>query len=215
MKTTLHKTFLGESCRLYQFGGQIELALSRKIISLYYRLKPEIPPQWQVIDIVPAYTSLAIYLAADSLLNQDISPLDTLITKLWREADASAITTATTHIIPTNYNGEDLESLVDYHHLSIRQLIDYHCQPDYFIAMLGFKPYFPYLIGLNEQLVTPRRDNPRLNVAAGSVAIGGRQTGIYTANSPGGWHIIGHTEFRDFQLFRPGDLIRFQESKLC
>ncbi len=211
----ISKVFLGESCRLYQFGGQIELALSRKIINLYYRLKPEILLEWQVIDIVPAYTSLAIYLAADSPLNKDISPLDKLVTKLWSEADADVITTATTHIIPTDYNGEDLENLAKYHHLSVREVIDYHCRPEYFIAMLGFKPYFPYLIGLDDKLVTPRRDAPRLNVAAGSVAIGGRQTGIYTETSPGGWHIIGQTEFRDFQLFRPGDLIRFQESKLC
>lgn len=211
----INKSFLGENCRLYQFGASIDLQLSRKIINFYYRIKQEIPPTWQVIDLVPAYTSLAIYLAADSPLNQDISLVDTLINKLWNEVDSNAIATATTHIIPTAYNGEDIDSLASYHRLSIREVIDYHCQPDYFIAMLGFKPYFPYLIGLNEQLVTPRRDNPRLNVPIGSIAIGGRQTGIYTASSPGGWHIIGHTEFRDFQLFRPGDIIQFKECKLC
>jgi KipI family sensor histidine kinase inhibitor len=81
--------------------------------------------------------------------------------------------------------------------------------------MLGFKPYFPYLIGLDLRLITPRRSVPRINTPKGSVAIGATQTGIYTENSPGGWHIIGHTEFEDYQKFKPGDYLLFKDINSC
>jgi allophanate hydrolase subunit 1 len=53
-------------------------------------------------------------------------------------------------------------------------------------------------------------------VAAGSVAIGGRQTGIYPQESPGGWHVIGRSPVVLFDLKKnppvwasPGDLLKF------
>jgi inhibitor of KinA len=46
----------------------------------------------------------------------------------------------------------------------------------------------------------PRKATPRTAVPAGSVGIGGAQTGIYTLVTPGGWHLIGRTPLR---LFRP------------
>lgn len=211
----INKSFLGENCRLYEFGTKIDLALSRRIINLYYNLKQEDPAEWDILDIVPAYTSLAIYLSADSPLNHDIEPLDKLVEKLWTHSNSFQNNHENIHIIEVCYNGEDIRELANYHHLTVSDVIQWHTKPEYFIAMLGFKPYFPYLIGLDEILITPRRDSPRLNVPQGSVAIGGAQTGIYTENSPGGWHIIGYTEFRDFQLFRLGDTILFRESKLC
>jgi inhibitor of KinA len=82
--------------------------------------------------------------------------------------------------------------------------------------MIGFAPGFPYLGGLAERLALPRRETPRLVVPAGSVAIGGRQTGIYPLQMPGGWHIIGRTSMRLFRpednpptLLRLGDRVRF------
>jgi KipI family sensor histidine kinase inhibitor len=135
--------------------------------------------------------------------------LDEKIHTLWQNPLAPHH--ATTHTIPTAYTGEDIEWVAKEHSLSVRELIQLHTAPTYLIAMLGFKPYFPYLIGLNQQLITPRRSSPRINTPHGSVAIGGAQTGIYTVDSPGGWHIIGQTSFRDFNQFKPGDFIIFQE----
>jgi KipI family sensor histidine kinase inhibitor len=83
--------------------------------------------------------------------------------------------------------------------------------------MLGFAPGFPYLLGLPPQLHLPRRAEPRLRVPAGSVAIGGAQTGIYPNELPGGWHLIGRTPLRLFDamspspsLLSPGDAVRFR-----
>lgn len=85
---------------------------------------------------------------------------------------------------------------------------------------LGFQPGFPYLGGLPPQLAMPRRGEPRLVVPAGSVGIGGAQTGIYPLASPGGWQLIGHTDLPLFDplrdepvLLRPGDTVRFVPQK--
>jgi hypothetical protein len=85
---------------------------------------------------------------------------------------------------------------------------------------LGFQPGFPYLGGLSPELHTPRRAEPRLSVPAGTVAIGGEQTGIYPLASPGGWQLIGHTSTPLFEpgqdapiLLRPGDTLRFIPQK--
>jgi KipI family sensor histidine kinase inhibitor len=82
--------------------------------------------------------------------------------------------------------------------------------------MIGFAPGFPYLGGLDSRIACPRRDEPRAHVPAGSVGIGGSQTGVYSMDSPGGWQIIGCTTLRLFDadrdpaaLLRPGDRVRF------
>ncbi len=91
-----------------------------------------------------------------------------------------------------------------------------HAAGGYTVAMLGFAPGFPYLLGLDPSLATPRHATPRTRVEAGSVGIGGAQTGIYPASGPGGWRIIGRTPLRLFDamrdpptLLRAGDRVRF------
>ena len=79
--------------------------------------------------------------------------------------------------------------------------------------MVGFKPFFPYLIGLDPRLETPRLASPRKRVAAGSVAIGGAQTGIYPEDSPGGWNIVGRMDPQQLQTILPGDIIIFHQSE--
>ena len=81
---------------------------------------------------------------------------------------------------------------------------------------MGFAPGFGYLVGLPPELATPRRATPRTRVPAGSVAIGGSQTGIYPSELPGGWTIIGRTPVTLFDvarpepfLIKPGDTVRF------
>jgi inhibitor of KinA len=95
-------------------------------------------------------------------------------------------------------------------------VIHLHSNATYVVQMIGFSPGFPYLAGLHSQLHTPRRDSPRIQVPAGSVAIGGEQTGIYSCSTPGGWHIVGRTPVRLFDpqrnppcLLQTGDTIRF------
>jgi KipI family sensor histidine kinase inhibitor len=100
--------------------------------------------------------------------------------------------------------------------LTPEQVIELHSSASYLVYFLGFSPGFPYLGGLPENLATPRLPAPRKRVPAGSVAIGGSQTGVYPMESPGVWRIIGRTSLRLFDpdasppaLLRAGDTVRF------
>jgi len=114
-------------------------------------------------------------------------------------------------IMPTVYNGRDLKRVGDHNGISIKEVVRKHCQSLYLVAMIGFRPHFPYLIGLDKALETARLDSPRLKIPAGSVAIGGLQTGIYPEESPGGWNLIGITDPSLLVELKPGDYIRFDE----
>jgi len=128
-------------------------------------------------------------------------------------------TSGTLHEIIVEYGGAagpDLPALAERAGLDAAAYINSHAAVEYSVAFLGFQPGFPYLHGLPCALHAPRRASPRLRVAAGSVAIGGGYTGIYSASGPGGWQIIGHTTAVMFDpqrdapaLLMPGDRVRF------
>ncbi len=111
----------------------------------------------------------------------------------------------------------DLEEVARHAGLSAEQIIRRHSGADYTVACVGFLPGFAYLAGLPESLATPRRAEPRKEVPAGAVGIGGGQTGIYPLRSPGGWNLIGRTPQRMFDpeatppaLLQAGDRVRFR-----
>jgi inhibitor of KinA len=119
--------------------------------------------------------------------------------------------------IPVHYDGEDLGEVAKLHGISIDDVVALHSGAEYTVHFLGFQPGFPYLAGLPEKLETPRLAVPRLKVPAGSVAIAGKQAGIYPAVSAGGWRLLGRTPLRLFQadaepptLLRMGDRVRFR-----
>lgn len=122
--------------------------------------------------------------------------------------------------IPVCYGGEcgpDIDAVAEYARLSRDEVAARHAAAEYTVAMLGFAPGFPYLLGLDAALQMPRRATPRTRVPPGSVAIGGAQTGIYPRELPGGWHLIGRTPLVLFDpqreppcLLAPGDRVRFR-----
>jgi KipI family sensor histidine kinase inhibitor len=122
--------------------------------------------------------------------------------------------------IPVRYGGEfgpDLEDVAQHTGLTPERVIEIHAGAEYLVYFLGFAPGFAYLGGLPRELATPRLSAPRKRVPAGSVAIGGNQTGVYPLESPGGWRIIGHTDAKLFDpgadepvLLRMGDRLRFR-----
>jgi inhibitor of KinA len=113
--------------------------------------------------------------------------------------------------------GQDLGALAIAHRIRVSDLISMHAAVTYRLHFFGFLPGFPYLNGLPEQLHTPRKAVPDRTVDAGSVAIGGKQTGIYPQESPGGWHVIGRSPVQLFDIQRdppvfatPGDQLKFE-----
>ncbi|HEX2461802.1 MAG TPA: 5-oxoprolinase subunit PxpB, partial [Vicinamibacterales bacterium] len=112
--------------------------------------------------------------------------------------------------------GPDLASIADAAGLTPEAVVTLHASRAYRVFMLGFLPGFPYMAPVDEAIAAPRRPTPRARVAAGSVGIAGRQTGIYPRESPGGWQIIGRTPLELFDVARtppallaPGDIVRF------
>ncbi|MGB1304770.1 5-oxoprolinase subunit PxpB [Pseudoalteromonas marina] len=183
------------------------LSIQKKIWSLANHCKKDN----SFIDIVPGMNSLTLYLKQDIELAKWLEQLPAI----WNNIKPNEFV-AKHHKIKTHYNGADLNYVANFHSLSIDDVINLHSEPQYAVLFLGFQPGFAYLNGLNKQLFTPRRSEPRLKVPKGSVAIGADQTAIYPADSPGGWHIIGQTDIPLFDatqkspcLIQPGDTLEF------
>jgi len=160
-----------------------------------------------IINITPSYTSLLI--EYDTALHSHLS-LEKMIKKMLKET-SSKTTAGHKHIkIPTDYSkGEDLESVAEYNGLNIEEVIDLHSSTLYRVYAIGFMVGFAYLGTLPAQLFTPRCSTPRVKVPKGAVAIADSQTAVYPQQSAGGWNIIGHTDFDDFDSFSIGDSVEF------
>lgn len=126
------------------------------------------------------------------------------------------------HEVPVVYGGADGPDLAEVAtRLGIppAEVVRLHGSAEYEVEMLGFMPGFAYLGPLPAALELPRRATPRTRLPRGSIAIAGRQTGIYPAASPGGWHVLGRTGVALFDparrppaLLQPGDRVRFRAS---
>ncbi|MBP5443206.1 MAG: 5-oxoprolinase subunit PxpB, partial [Treponema sp.] len=174
-----------------------------------------------VLEIVPTYCSVSIYfdekICEASLLKKHAQ-------KVIKElADIKEFSTGSAKIvtIPVCYEDEefapDLGKVALHAKLTKEEVIKKHSSSDYLIYMMGFLPGFPYLGGMDERLATPRLETPRTKIPAGSLAIGGVQTGLYPVESPGGWNIIGRTPVKLFDLkrkpfflYEAGNRIRFE-----
>jgi len=213
---------LGETCLLLRFGERIDAATNARVHAAADLLRRVEMPG--IVDLVPAYAALALHYDAVFWATRDDSPA-------WRHLagalDAVFATPpplrADTHArveIPVCYGeefGPDLDEVAARAGLARDEAIARHAGGDYRVAMLGFAPGFPYLLGLDPALHTPRRANPRTRVPRGAVAIGGAQTGIYPAELPGGWQVVGRTPLALFDaqrdppcLLAPGDRVRFR-----
>ena len=113
--------------------------------------------------------------------------------------------------------GPDLGAVARAARLAPERVVELHAGALYRVAFVGFSPGFPYLIGLARALELPRRAAPRPRVPAGSVAIAGPFAGVYPSPTPGGWHLIGHTDAALFDpaasppaALAPGDRVRFE-----
>ncbi len=158
-----------------------------------------------LIEAVAAYDTLGLYVDPESF-EAEAFRLPPLV-----ETESRPIIE-----VPTLYDGEDLLAAAEQLGVSTADLIAEHCGCTYTCFAVGFSPGFPYLGYLPDRIATlPRRTVPRVRVPAGSVAIAGRQTGIYPEPRPGGWWLIGRTDLtvvdleRDFFRFQAGDSVRF------
>ena len=210
---------LSEDALLLRFGEVIDPRVNAHVHAAAARLRAGALPG--ITEIAPAYASLLLRFDPHAW-NDTEDPHAQLLGRV-REAlhDLSRTETAGREVeIPVCYggaHGPDLEEVAEHAGLDPQQVIERHTAREYAVAMLGFAPGFPYLLGMDRALHTPRRVTPRTRVPAGSVAIGGAQTGIYPRELPGGWMLIGRTPATLFDpqrdpacLLAPGDRVRFR-----
>ena len=197
----------------------VTLAAQKRVWRLAQRLAA-IP---DVVDAIPGMNNITV-----TLRHPQTQALDAIerLQRWWEESEALEPDSRQIDI-PVVYGGEsgpDLPEVARLSGLTPKQAVELHASVDYVVWFLGFQPGFPYLGGLPERLHMPRRAEPRLKVPAGSLGIGGAQTGIYPLSTPGGWQLIGRTPLALFSpnredpiLLRPGDTVRFvpQKEGIC
>jgi KipI family sensor histidine kinase inhibitor len=203
----------GDSAITVEFSRNIDDAANRRVLALDRAIVAA--PLEGVTETVPTYRSLLVHYdpvrTSFEALGENILELAklpvpaTAKTRRWR--------------IPVVYGGEhgvDLEDVAKALNTTPDDIVARHTAGDYRVAMIGFTPGWSYLSGLADSLQMPRRQNPRLLTPAGTVSIGGVQTGVQCLAGPSGWHLLGQTAVRTYQLHRdptfllePGDHVTF------
>jgi inhibitor of KinA len=214
---------LGDSAITVEFGNTISVELNRLSVALSDQLKRDPFPGF--IEAVPAYASTSIYydiVQVRSSFPEPQNAYDTvksLTKRLLRSLSISEDLQSRLVEIPVRFDpdaGPDLEIVAAVSGLSVGTVIEIFTDTIYRVFMLGFLPGFSYMGEVDDRIATPRKDTPRGRVEKGSVGIAGKQTGIYSLQSPGGWQIIGRTGVELFTpddespcFLGPGDQVRF------
>jgi KipI family sensor histidine kinase inhibitor len=199
---------LGDTALLAELGARIDTALNTRAIALATALKK----RRDVRQAIAGYASVTVHFDPDQTTHDALgAAIKRLAAKRPPMVEPGRL-----HRIPVVYEGPDLEDVAARLNLTPQRIAELHSRPIYRVFLVGFVPGWAYLGPLPEELELPRRHVPRTQVPAGSVAIAGRQTGIYPLPTPGGWHLIGRTSVKLFLpdrdppcLFRAGDRVKF------
>ncbi len=221
---------LGDSALIVRVRDRFEDAPDEtfnEVLRTFHRLQNAAIPG--VIEFAPAYTTVAVFFDPLQIVNAGTEPNEVFdsLAKRVRAVVAGVGDPGRAEVLPARvveisvcYDPEfalDLEDVAHHARISPSQVVDLHSAAEYRVGCIGFTPGFPLLTGLPQTLATPRRATPRKEIPAGSVGIGGAQTGIYPLRSPGGWNLIGRTPLRLSDparnppvLLSAGDRVRFR-----
>ena len=197
---------LGDLAIQVSFGNQINEEIQREIQRFIAGLKTA--KIKGITEWVPAYCTVVIYYQPEVISYHELEKTFKRISSTSSKKIESE--KGMVYEIPVYYGGDsgpDLPFVASYHQLSEEEVIRLHTSKEYLIYMMGFVPGFPYLGGLPPSLAVPRLEHPRPSVKAGAVGIGGNQTGIYPAEVPSGWRIIGITPISLFDVNRPSPFL--------
>ena len=205
----------GDSALTVEFSRKIDDEANRRVLALDRTLASE--PIAGVSETVPTYRSLLVHYDPGQI---DFATLGQKLVELARRP-VPASDKARLWRVPVAYGGEygiDLEDVARTLSTTPDDIVARHIAGDYRVAMLGFTPGWSYLSGLPESLQMPRRKNPRLLTPTGTISVGGVQAGIQCIAGPSGWHLLGCTPVRTYQLHRepmfllePGDRVKFYQ----
>ena len=215
---------LGDSALRLEIGEVPDAATHERVQAACAALEVAALPG--VVELVPAYTTVTLHydpvaVAAAGAPDHEVAAwLARRVEEVAARAGQGSVPAGREVVVPVCYGGDfgpDLARVAAHAGLSEEEVVRRHARAEYRVALVGFSPGFPYLLGLPPELATPRHARPRTEVPAGSVAIAGVQTGIYPLASPGGWNLIGRTSFRLFDphatppaALQVGDRVRFR-----
>lgn len=213
MIDTLHFTPCGDRSLLIYVGEGIDPTVNDRVHSLARAIRQTGHPA--LVEVTASYHAVLVEYDPVRLRLDQLEEL----TLLAAQGLDAALVEPRTVVLPVCYGGElgpDLGTVAAHAGLPSAEVVARHSGSAYRVYCLGFSPGFPYLGGLDPAIHTPRLAEPRTKVPGGSVGIGGSQTGIYPAPSPGGWQLIGRTPARLFDPYReapallePGAFVRF------
>ncbi len=204
----------GDAALIVEFDERIDPDVNAQVISLADALAADPVPG--VRDVVPTFRSVAVYFDP---LRTNHDALLARIDRDGRHAFGSRPDERQPIVIPVCFGGDlgpDLSKVASFAGLSESEVIALHIGRIYRVFMLGFVAGFAYMGIVDERIAAPRHSTPRVRVPLGSVGIAGVQTGIYPAETPGGWQLIGRTPVKPFDaaraepfLMKGGDSVRF------
>jgi 5-oxoprolinase (ATP-hydrolysing) subunit B len=205
----------GDSAITVEFSRKIDDEANRRVLALDRTLARE--PIAGVTESVPTYRSLLVHYDPTKI---DFTTLGQRLVEM-AQRPVPAPDKARLWRVPVAYGGEygvDLEDVAKTLGTTPDDVVARHIAGDYRVAMLGFTPGWSYLSGLQKSLHMPRRQNPRLLTPTGTISVGGVQAGIQCLAGPSGWHLLGCTPVRTYQLHReptfllePGDRVKFYQ----
>ena len=220
---------LGDRAVTVRFGTELTDQAARKVLALKSSL--EANPIQGFDELVPAYATLTVFydpVHVRQMAYDRTSPYRTvsdIVSGMIRERlqhldpTVEAMPSAVVEV-PVCYEEDyapDMGFVADHSGVSVEDVIRLHLSATYRVYMTGFVPGFPYMGEVDRRLEVPRRREPRSRVVPGSVALAGRQTGIYPIETPGGWQVIGRTPLRLFDprrepccLLQAGEQVRFR-----
>ncbi|WP_299060215.1 5-oxoprolinase subunit PxpB [uncultured Polaribacter sp.] len=212
-KEITYKPF-GKQAILIEWNAVISEVVLNDILSFKYKIENQ--KKQSYTDLIVGYHSLTIKFKDEII---DFKATVKELKSIYLSVNFTIKKDNFIWEIPVCYHpqfGIDLQEIAKKSELSIDEIIELHSKTTYTVYFIGFLPGFLYLGGLEAQLFFDRKPNPRLQVSKGSVAIGGKQTGIYPSNSAGGWNIIGKTPINFFDVrnenpcfAKSGDKIKF------
>jgi KipI family sensor histidine kinase inhibitor len=202
----------GDAAWLIELPERIDAAVSTRAIHIARAVEAAGLP---VTDVVVGYRSVMVYV--DPLVAGESVEARLREIAAAKHADEGAAGPLVS--VPVCYDGPygpDLGEVAAFAKCSIDEVVGLHLGLEYRVFVVGFVPGFAYMAPVDPRIAAPRRSSPRLKVPAGSVAVAAGQTGIYPAETPGGWSLIGRCPVRPYDpardqpfLFHPGDRVRF------
>ena len=204
----------GDASVVAELEARVDPVVNARAVALAAAMRAAAVPG--VRDVVSTYRTVAVYF--DPLRTNYTALVERLHAEA-RRCEEVALEERPPIMVPVCYGGDlgpDLPAVAGFAGLSVEHVVAIHSGSTYRVFMLGFLPGFAYLGLVDPWIAAPRHATPRVRVPAGSVGIAGLQTGIYPAETPGGWQLIGRTPLKPFDLgrarpcaFAAGDDVRF------